>query len=582
MSNFYYCSEKNILILLALLKKNNIRKVIASPGTSNADFVESARNDAWFEVYSSVDERSAAYMACGLSAESGEAVVLSCTGATASRNYYPGLTEAFYRKLPILAITSHTGEDKIGNLIPQCIDRRVIASDAVRLSVELPLVRNKKDEDIVMANVNKALLELFRDGGGPVHINLIASFNRDFTVKELPDVKAIKRYYAWDVLPLIPNGKIAIYVGSHRSFTKEETEAIDGFCATYDAVVICDHTSGYYGRYRLLPTLAHLQTHADIPIGTLDLMIHIGEVSAATFAGTFKTKEIWRVSADGEMRNPYRNLTKVFQMPASFFFEKYSKKGEGKHGFIDSMKEVYARLYSQIPELPFSNIWSAQQLSSKIPSGAVFHLSVSNTRRSWNLFPLPEGVESSCNVGCCGIDGCTSTLIGASLANPSRLHYLVTGDLAFFYDLNVLGNRHVGKNVRILVVNNGCGVEFHINSCSMLGDEVDKYVAAAGHFGKKSPTLLKHFAEDMGFKYLSATNKEEYLRVLPSFVDPNISDKPILFEIFTTSDDEGEALKILKNLLVDTTFTMQSTIKEGVKSMIGDSGVKALKKLLKK
>lgn len=582
MSKFYHCSEKNILILLALLKENNIKKIIASPGTTNADFVESARNDAWFEVYSSVDERSAAYMACGLSAESGEAVVLSCTGATASRNYYSGMTEAYYRKLPILAVTSHTGEEKIGNLIPQCIDRRVIASDAVRLSIELPLVRSKKDEEVVVANANKAILELFRDGGGPVHINLIASFNRDFTVRELPVVTAVKRYYAWDELPLIPSGRIAVYVGSHRTFTREETKAIDGFCATYDAVVICDHTSGYYGRYRLLPTLTHLQAHAERPIGTLDLMVHIGEVSAATFAGTFTTKEIWRVSEDGEMRNPYKNLTNVFQMPASFFFDKYSKEGEDKHAFIDQMKDIYARVYDQIPELPFSNIWSAQQLSSKIPSGSVFHLSVSNTRRSWNIFPLPEGVESSCNVGCCGIDGCTSTLVGASLANPSRLHYLVTGDLAFFYDLNVLGNRHISNNVRILVVNNGCGVEFHLNSCSMLGDEVDKYVAAAGHFGKQSPKLLKHFAEDLGFQYLSASNKEEYLKVLPLFIDAHISDKPLLFEIFTLPEDESKALKIMQNLQVDTGFNMQSTIKEGVKNVIGDSGIKALKKFLKK
>ena len=105
MKNFY-TDEKHIQILLSLLKENNIRKVIASPGTQNISLVMSMQNDPFFEVYSAADERSAAYIACGLSAESGEPVVLSCTGATASRNYIPGLTEAFYRKIPILAITS--------------------------------------------------------------------------------------------------------------------------------------------------------------------------------------------------------------------------------------------------------------------------------------------------------------------------------------------------------------------------------------------------------------------------------------------------------------------------------------------
>ena len=101
MKKKYYTNERNVQIVIALLKAYNIRKVIASPGTTNMTFIGSIQNDPFFEIYSSVDERSAAYIACGLAAESGEPVVISCTGATASRNYMPGLTEAYYRKLPI-------------------------------------------------------------------------------------------------------------------------------------------------------------------------------------------------------------------------------------------------------------------------------------------------------------------------------------------------------------------------------------------------------------------------------------------------------------------------------------------------
>ena len=102
----YYTDERTAQVVLALLKEHGIRKVIASPGTTNMALVGSMQSDPYFEMYSSVDERSAAYMACGLAAESGEPVVISCTGATASRNYLPGLTEAYYRKLPVFAITS--------------------------------------------------------------------------------------------------------------------------------------------------------------------------------------------------------------------------------------------------------------------------------------------------------------------------------------------------------------------------------------------------------------------------------------------------------------------------------------------
>ena len=580
MGHYYHSSDKTVQILLALLKANKIKKIIASPGSSNADLVFSFQNDSWFEVYSSVDERSAAYIACGLAAESGEAVVLTCTGSTAIRNYFPGLTEAYYRKLPVLAISEHVGRDRIGHLVSQCLDNRVLPNDIARLSVELPLIKNNRDEAFVVTEANRAILELFRDGGGPVHINLIASFSRDFSVQELPKVQVIKRYQAWDEFPEIPKGKIAVYVGTHRSFTEAQVTAIDRFCGTYDAVVICDHTSGYYGKYRLLPTLTHLQKIKK-PIGSLDLMIHIGEVSAATFAGTFDTKAIWRVSEDGELRNPFKKLTCIFQMSEQFFFEHYGVADENRHDFIDRMKSLYAEIYERIPELPYGNIWAAKQLSDKIPEGSVLHISVSNTRRSWNMFPLPEGVLSSCNVGCCGIDGCTSTLIGASLANPAKLHFLVTGDLAFFYDLNVIGNRHVGRNVRLMVVNNGLGVEFRINSCSVLGNEVDKFIAARGHYGHQSPLLLRHLAEDLGYQYLSAGCKEEFMEALPIFANPELTEKPMIFELFVKPEDDKKAIRMMSGIEEDTGHVLQDSIKKGVKAIMGGSGLKSITKLLK-
>ena len=291
MNNKYYSSERNVQILLAIMKANGIRKVVASPGTTNIGFVGSIQNDPYFEVYSSVDERSAAYMACGLAAESGEPVALSCTMSTASRNYIPGMTEAYYRKLPIVAVTSFSGLDKIGHLNPQVIDRRVLPKDAAKMSVELPIIKDAREEAFVTMEVNKVLLELKKNGGGPVHINLISSYSRDFTIKELPLVQTIRRYQAWDQLPRDPSkGRSVFLLVFIASLRRVKVSAIERFCATHDAVVICDHTSGYYGEYRLQPTLVQLQKNAESPLDVLDLMIHIGETSAATFAGTIQTK----------------------------------------------------------------------------------------------------------------------------------------------------------------------------------------------------------------------------------------------------------------------------------------------------
>lgn len=121
MDGKYYSNERSIQILISLLKQHGIKKCVLSPGATNITFVASLQQDSYFELYSSVDERSAAYIACGLAAESGEPVVLSCTGATASRNYLPGLTEAYYRKLPVLAVTSTQDITRIGHHIAQVV-----------------------------------------------------------------------------------------------------------------------------------------------------------------------------------------------------------------------------------------------------------------------------------------------------------------------------------------------------------------------------------------------------------------------------------------------------------------------------
>lgn len=578
-NELFYSSEKNVQIVLSLLKANGIKKIVASPGATNYTLVGSLQHDPWFEIYSSVDERSAAYIACGLAAESGEPVVITCTGSTASRNYLPGLTEAYYRKLPILAITSHQGTDRIGQLIYQNVDRRNPPHDAVKLSVELPVVKDERDKAFVIMETNKAILELRRNGGGPVHINLFTTYSKDFSIKELPPVRVMRRVQAWDKMPEMTKGSICVYVGSHVHFTPEQTEAIDLFCATHDAIVICDHTSGYYGKYRLLPTLTQLQ-RVSSPFETFDLMIHIGEISAATFAGTIPVKEIWRVSEDGELRDPFKKLTTIFQMSELAFFKYYSDDKGNKHTAIDKYRVAFSEIYNHIPELPFSNIWTASQLSKRLPKGSLFHISASNSRRCWNMFHLPEDVQCTSNVGCCGIDGCTSAMIGSSLASPNRLCYLVTGDLAFFYDLNSLGNRHIGNNVRILLINNAIGAEFKlsIHQCYTFHNDADKYMAAAGHYGAKSPSLVKHFSEDLGFQYLSASNKKEFLEALDVFCNPEITDKPIIFEVFTTHENENEALRLMSTIAIDTKHKLSGI----VRSIAGEKGINVIKSVIGK
>ncbi len=580
----YYTNERNVQIVIALLKANGIRKVIASPGTTNITFLGSIQQDPFFEIYSSVDERSAAYIACGLATESGEPVVLSCTGATASRNYYSGLTEAYYRKLPILAITSHQGTDRIGHLIAQNIDRRQVANDIVNMSVDIPIVHDSRDEHFAEMEANKAISELFRRGGGPAHINLHTRYSKDFSVKELPSCRVIRRHCSLEDLPCLPSGKIAIFIGSHKTFTKAQSDAIDAFCGEHDSVVFCDHSSGYYGKYRILAPVLLTQDYYTSKLIDFSLLIHIGEVSGDYTAGSIRKNEVWRVSPDGEIRDTFNRLTHVFEMPEESFFKAYTTAGGNveKDDLVTALRKEVNKVRSAIQGLEFSNVWIAQQTAPRIPDGSRVHLGILNTLRTWNFFDFPKTVESSCNVGGFGIDGLVSSLVGASLADPNRLFFGIFGDLAFFYDMNVVGNRHVGNNVRILLVNNGKGTEFRMynHPCYAFGENAEPYMAAAGHYGNKSPFLVRHYAEDLGYEYLTASNKEEFVSTLGRFVTPAITDRPMILEVFTDSTDESEMLKKINHLYSDPTLVAKNKVSNIAKSVIGEDGVRIIKKIL--
>lgn len=562
-------NSKSVLILLELLKAHGIRKVVASPGTTNIQLVASMQYDSYFEMYSSVDERSAAYMACGLAAESGEPVIITCTGATASRNYMPGLTEAYYRKLPILAITGSHGEEKIGHLFSQVIDRTKVPNDILKISVNVSKWDSPKVDWQNMININKALLELTRHGGGPVHINL--ETGSPF-VRDTPKVQIIKRYFVNSIkFPEIPIGRVGIFIGSHKKFSPLETELIDSFCACHNGVVFCDHTSSYHGKFKVLYALVACQRNYDSDVMSPDLLIHIGEVSGENyFAKKIKAKQTWRVNEDGEIRDCFGTLSNIFEMDEISFFKKYTQsKQELYTEYFDCANTEYESILKNLPPLPFSNLWIASKIHDKLPTDCILHLGIFNSLRSWNFFKIGSTIDSFCNVGGFGIDGVVSTLIGSSLATPEKIHFCVVGDLAFFYDLNSIGNHHVASNIRILLINNGRGTEFRNfdHYGARFGSDADKYIAAAGHFGSQSPTLVKHYAEDLGFKYLSAFSKEDFYNVYKDFISPLKQDKPIIFEVFTTPENESEAILTVRSIIKEN-FSLVKVVTEKIKSVL--------------
>ena len=576
-----YTNDKNVQIILGLLKEYGVKKIVASPGTKNVPVVLSVQADPYFDVYSVVDERGAAYFATGLAFESGEPVVIVCTGATASRNYLPGLTEAYYRKLPVIALTCGHQYADSHTLTPQNIDRSVSQNDIKKLTVSLPGIRNNSDYKRSVLLVNEALTTVLKNGGGPVHIDVLTSTLR-FSTNKLPEIKKITYLGHEDMLAggfallskKLIGKKVGILIGIHKKFSMELTDAIDTFADKYDVAVFCDHTSSYHGKNRVQVSPKLGTNIKEKP----DVMIDIGGVSDVfSRVDLVSEAEIWRISEDGAFihRNMRGKLAFIFSCSEGFFFKGVSDVYKGKTGNI-YFETVYKQNKNKsMPDLPLSNTFISSKMSELLPYGASLHIGILNSLRNMNMFELDDSIDSSCNTGGFGIDGAVSTIVGQSVVNNNRLYFGMIGDLAFFYDMNSLGIRHRGKNIRLLVINNNLGVEFRLNPNlePYFKEKLDPFTTARGHFGS-----AKGWAESMGFHYMSAMTKEEFLSLVEEFCDADINhfDKPVLFEVFTVVEDEQQGLKMFvdKNLCSEKKFVnIFKTVKKVVKQIDKFKGI---------
>ena len=575
----YYTDERNALIVIALLKAHGIKDIVISPGATNDCFVLSVQDDPDFNLYSAVDERHAGYLACGIAQMSGRPVVINCTGATSSRNYMSALTEAYYRKLPIIALTCSQHSSHIGQMYPQMTDRLHLPADIVNLSVQCPIPHTKEDEWACELNVNRAILETKRRGGGPVHINLETGFCGSYTTERLPDVTKISRIAADDENGwpnLASETKVAIWIGSHLPFSEDEILAFNRFVASHNAVVLTDVTSNYHGansvRAALLLTQKGIGYNPKMAMLKPELIIHIGEISGdyPTMNWLISKAPVWRVSADGELRDRLHGLTTVFEMGERTFFSHYATDAKASCDYLLAWKRAYEEVSVDRPELPFSNLWMAQALAPRLPKESVLHLGILNPLRCWNMTEVDVRAAFS-TVGGFGIDGGTSSMLGSALAFPDVLHLGVFGDLSFFYDLNALGSRHLARNLRILIVNNGEGGEFlvpgNVSDNPNCGERVHNFISAKGHFGRMSEDLVKNFAEGLGIIYLSASNKTEFLSAAEMFVKEDL-DNPVVFECFSQVADDRAALMAYNEIRSFEKHSLSSEIKSLVPNRV--------------
>lgn len=582
-----YTELKAYQIIIALFKKWGIKHCVLSAGSRNVPFVHSIEKDPFFKCYSVVDERSAGYFALGLSQQLQEPVVISCTSSTATCNYWPPVAEAFYQGVPLIVLTSDRNPAMLGQWEDQMIDQVGMYDRHVKKSVNLPAEINNQDDWIYCQRlVNEALLELNHHGTGPVHINIpMKSYNNSFNTKSLPEVTKIDRVEVlsndslWkEKIEDLKNAKrILVTVGQRSFFSDNLNKQLSDFFHHYNASISVDYMSNVDCDGAL-----NLSVSTDTRYITVnkfkellpDIVISFGgnvfggiKEELLKFKGEFRH---WSIQEDGRVVDMYKSLDTIFECPAEYFFAKANEMASNSKNdevYYNQFKEYNDKVV--YPEFEYGNIYAIKNVVENIPSGSTLHLSINDSIRITNFFKLNPNIKVFANIGTHGIDGCMSSLIGQS-NGTDNLSYLVIGDLSFFYDMNSLRIRHLGKNVRILLLNNHGGEEFYFNH--MWKDKYSDLHTTARH-----KTKAEGWVKENNFLYLSAHDKESYDKALPQFMETE-SDRPILLEVFSEMKTDADSIYDFYDL--SRPRDLQSEIirhsKELIKKTIGEDKAKKI------
>lgn len=590
-----YSSLKNIQILVALLKKYNVRHIVISAGTRHTPLVYSVEHDDFFKTYSVVDERSASFFAIGLIEKLREPVAVCCTSGTAAANYVSAANEAFYQQLPLLLLTADRNHYYMFQQEEQMIPQEGLYAAVCKKVVTLHHVRDDKDFWHCARLCNEALMELRHGEDGPVHINFIIENDYPvvqgivkFEANELPDIKKIERltlensddvWKRWS--DLLSKAKILIIYGQYKPLDKSEINNIENFCQGYNCMISTDLLSNLHTNYAI-PTFTVSRGLSKDQLIALcpDILITMNGNSISDLKvriGVLKNKfRHIHVSAKGEVSDPYKCLSDIIECSPQTFFRRFAElagEREVSHSYYEQWLEVYQSfgdMGSMNDEvIPYSSMYADQQLIKNIPPRSLLHLANSNTVRLANYFDTQEDVEVYGNRGAHGIDGSMSAFIGQAQVTK-ELAFLIIGDLSFFYDMNALWNRYVVNNIRILVCNNSGGAIFHTYPNTKNVPTLDEHIAAEHHTSIRDWTIAR------GFTYISASNKEELDRGIKELIKTE-SDHPIVLECFTDKEVDADCIKnILKSYVAE-----DSSFRHMVGKMIPEDMKQKIKKLIK-
>lgn len=548
--------------LAEICEKKGVRYAVISPGSRNAPITVAFLQQHNIKCVSVVDERSAAFFALGIAQQTQSPVAIICTSGSAVLNYGPAIAEAFYQKIPLLVLTADRPNEWIDQGENQSIHQYRVYNNYIKKSFELP-IEPTSEKDIWYSDrvVNEAINTSCFPEPGPVHINIplrepLYDLNEETNpfppkiIETLPYQPTISKESRDLLISKWNKSKRKMIVCGSETIKPELLELLR-VIALDDSVII------------LAESNSNLQLKKEECISSIDRnievvnqfkLLELQPEIIVTFGGGLVSKKIkflyrsstdfehWHISVSNEHWDTFQNLSYVINdIPFSFFKSIISEPCQISSSFkndwiaLNQKLEVFHQAY--LDQLDYCDFKVFELLMKSFPKESNIHYGNSTPIRYANLFETNEALRLRVNAnrGVSGIDGVTSTAVGASFVNKENLTICVTGDLAFFYDSNALWNQYLSTNLKIIVINNGGGNIFRIIPGPSNMPQFEEFIET------RQEASISFLTQSFGLKHYFCDSLDGLKNILPIFYEAH--ETACVLEIKTDPNYSAEALK---------------------------------------
>ncbi len=535
--------------LIAICQSKGIQHIVISPGSRNAPLTLGFTNNPFFTCYSIADERCAAFFALGLAQQINQPVVVVCTSGSAVLNFYPAVAEAFYSMLPLVVVSADRPLDKVDIGDGQTIRQENVLANHSLFNANLTALASEANDIKINTALNTAI-----EKSGPTHINIpfeeplyelvdtpvgSPSFIPVAVNTLATDLEALRTPTSiWNTAQ-----KKLILVGNLPPNSLKDA-ILQQLANDPSVVVLTESTSNVHHPNFIghIDALITPFSDADFTDFQPEILLTFGGMIVSkrikTFLRNYQPKHHWHVDAL-RAYNTFGCLSLHFKQAPQDFFTTFLPttvplESSYQKQFLCLRNERLLRHKSFLATLEFCDLTVFDLLAKTLPDGIQLQISNSSAIRYAQLVTFNSTISVFCNRGTSGIDGSTSTAIGAAVVSQKPT-VLITGDVSFFYDSNALWNNYIPKNFKIIVINNGGGGIFRILPGHQENETFHTYFETAHCL------TAENLAKMYDFNYVKASSMDSLKEGLALFLSN--SDQPQILEVFTPNYQNDYWLK---------------------------------------